>query len=151
MWRCLYAESHKLVRPYRCVTWFHERKVVFQNVTFYICLIFRSFFPFLHRGFKLDPKEINDIAALYGHSLRKGTHDLLKLTYQLQVPVLVFSAGLGDTICAVLKNEQVFLPHIKVVSNYINYDENGFVNGFCPEYPLIHTFNKNESVLEGIH
>lgn len=99
----------------------------------------------------MDPKEIDDIASLYGHSLRHGTHDLLKLTHRLQVPVLVFSAGLGDTICAVLKNEEVLLPHIKVVSNYINYDNDGFVNGFRPEYPLIHTFNKNESVLEGIH
>lgn len=65
----------------------------------------------------------------------------------MNVPVLVFSAGLGDSIRAVLQHEQVMLPNVKLVSNFLKY-ENGIVNGFS-NLPLIHTFNKNETVLEG--
>lgn len=47
-----------------------------------------------------------------------------------------------------MKHEKVLYPNVKVVSNFLNY-ENGMVNGFTSEYPLIHTFNKNETVLQG--
>lgn len=66
----------------------------------------------------------------------------------MNVPMLVFSAGLGDIIQAVLQHEQLLLPNVKLVSNFLKY-KNGIVNGFSDEYPLIHTFNKNETVLEG--
>lgn len=103
---------------------------------------------FFYRGFPFDPKEIEELAKEYGHALRDGTHDLFKLTHEKNVPVLVFSAGLGDSIQAVLKNEQILLSNVKLVSNFLKY-ENGMVNGFSDDYPLIHTFNKNETVLEG--
>lgn len=57
-------------------------------------------------------------------------------------------SGLGDAIVAVMRHEQVLYPNVKVVSNFLKY-EHGTVNGFSNEYPLIHTFNKNETVLEG--
>lgn len=103
---------------------------------------------FFCRGFAFDPKEIEELAKQYSHALRDGTHDLFKLTHEMNVPVLVFSAGLGDSIQAVLQHEQVLLPNVKLVSNFLKYD-NGIVDGFSDEYPLIHTFNKNETVLEG--
>lgn len=58
------------------------------------------------------------------------------------------SLGLGDSIVAVMQHEKVLYPNVKVVSNFLNY-ESGLVNGFTNEYPLIHTFNKNETVLQG--
>lgn len=107
-------------------------------------------FPFnFNRGFKFDSKEIDDIAKQHGNSLRDGTHDLLKLTNDSNIPVLVFSAGLGDTITAVLNHEQVLYSNVKVVSNFIKYESDGYVNGFSDDFPLIHTFNKNETVLQG--
>lgn len=60
----------------------------------------------------------------------------------------MFGSGLGDSIVAVMRHEKVLYPNVKVVSNFLNY-ENGFVNGFTSEYPIIHTFNKNETVLQG--
>lgn len=62
--------------------------------------------------------------------------------------MLVFSAGLGDSILAVLKHEQVLYPNVKLVSNFLKF-ENGMLGGFNDEYPIIHTFNKNETVLKG--
>lgn len=69
--------------------------------------------------------------------------------------MLVFSAGLGDTIMAIMKQENLLYPNVNVVSNFLKYEkvdgdeQNLIVNGFSDKYPLIHTFNKNESVLEG--
>lgn len=130
------------------------------------------------RGFPFEPKDFEDVAKEYAHALRDGTHDLLELTNKTNVPVLVFSAGkiftifssqtgsaefknicifafvrcvasgLGDSIVAVMRHENVLYPNVKVVSNFLNY-EDGIVNGFTSEYPLIHTFNKNETVLQG--
>lgn len=88
------------------------------------------------------------MARQYGHALRDGTHEIFSLAHEMNVPVLVFSAGLGDSIQAVLRHEQIMLPNVKLVSNFLKYDS-GLVDGFSDEYPLIHTFNKNETVLEG--
>lgn len=66
----------------------------------------------------------------------------------MNVPVLIFSAGLGDSIQAVLQHEKVLLPNVKLVSNFLKY-KNGMLDGFSDDYPVIHTFNKNETVLEG--
>lgn len=87
------------------------------------------------------------MAKEYRNSFRDRSHDLFKLTNEMNVPVLVFSAGLGDCIFAIMENEQVLYPNIKIVSNFLKL-ENGTVNGFS-NIPLIHTFNKNETVLEG--
>lgn len=88
------------------------------------------------------------MASLYSHVLRFGTQELLKKTNELDVPVLVFSAGLGDTILAIMKHEQVHFPNIKIVSNFLQFKD-GLLNGFDDGKPLIHTFNKNETALEG--
>lgn len=88
------------------------------------------------------------MASLYTHALRDGTQELLKRTNELDVPVLVFSAGLGDSILAVMKHEQVHFPNVKVVSNFLQFKD-GLLNGFDDGKPLIHTFNKNETALEG--
>jgi len=61
------------------------------------------------------------------------------------VPVLVFSAGLGDSVSAVLRYHNAFLPNIHIISNYLRF--NGLqVNGFQGD--IIHSFNKNEHALE---
>lgn len=107
-----------------------------------------SFKNIVFRGFPFNPKEIDDIAKEYSNSLRDGSHDLFKLTNDVNVPVLVFSAGLGDCILSVLKNEEVLYPNVKLVSNFLKF-ENGMLDGFNDAYPVIHTFNKNETVLKG--
>lgn len=104
-------------------------------------------FP-LHRGFPLDPNEIDKLASEYSHALRDGTHEMFKLANELDVPVLVFSAGLGDSILAVMKHEKVMLPNVKIVSNFLEYKD-GILDGFSDKHPMIHTYNKNETVLLG--
>ena len=61
------------------------------------------------------------------------------------VPVLVFSAGLGDSVSAVLRYHNALLPNVHIISNYLRF--NGLqVNGFQGD--IIHSFNKNEHAVE---
>lgn len=100
------------------------------------------------RGFPLNPNEFDELATEYSHALRDGTHEMFKFANELNVPVLVFSAGLGDSILAVMKHEKVLMPNVKIVSNFLQYKD-GLLNGFSDKHPMIHTYNKNETVLSG--
>lgn len=92
---------------------------------------------------------MEELAIEYAHSLRDGTHDLFKELSDLNVPLLVFSAGLGDSILAVLKHADVMYPNVHIVSNFLQY-ENGLLNGLGnTQQTIIHTFNKNENSLKG--
>ena len=66
-----------------------------------------------------------------------------------QIPLLVFSAGRGDIIREWIEHEcgRIY-SNMKIVSNFMIFDEEtGVIKGFTE--PLIHIFNKNESVLMG--
>lgn len=103
---------------------------------------------FFRRGFAFNPNEIDELATEYSHALRDGTHEMFEFANELDVPVLVFSAGLGDSILAVLKHEKVLMPNVKLVSNFLQYKD-GLLNGFSDKHPMIHTYNKNETALSG--
>uniref|UniRef100_D3TP59 5'-nucleotidase n=1 Tax=Glossina morsitans morsitans TaxID=37546 RepID=D3TP59_GLOMM len=97
-------------------------------------------------GFPFDENEIDDVAVKYKDSLRDQSNVLFHTLYRLNIPVLIFSAGLGNSVISVLKHAKVLLPNVKVISNFLRY-RNCLLDGF--QEPMIHTFNKNETVLEG--
>ncbi|KAF1780485.1 HAD-like domain [Phytophthora cactorum] len=93
--------------------------------------------------------------------LPPGLPPLFKLLNNLQVPTLVFSAGLYDVIHAALEQEfaaenmrngggktknQSFTPsNVHVVSNMMRFDAQGVIQGF--DGNLIHSLNKTARVL----
>ncbi|XP_055838229.1 7-methylguanosine phosphate-specific 5'-nucleotidase [Episyrphus balteatus] len=97
-------------------------------------------------GFPLSQDEIDTIAYDCKDKLRDHTHELFYSLNRLNVPVLVFSAGLGNSVVSVLKHSKVMYPNVKVISNFLQY-KGDMVNGF--QEPMIHTYNKNETALEG--
>nr|XP_023030478.1 7-methylguanosine phosphate-specific 5'-nucleotidase [Leptinotarsa decemlineata] len=99
------------------------------------------------KGLKVSTEEIGKVCALLCPSLRTGTNEFFKKLHEANVPVLVFSAGLGDTVVAVLKHCEVLLPNVEVVSNFLKYDNDGKILGFRND--LIHVFNKNEFAIKG--
>lgn len=69
------------------------------------------------RGFPLDHSEIVEVAQSYGlDCLRDGTHKMFHELNSLDVPILVFSAGLGDSVVAILEETNTKLPNVKVIS-----------------------------------
>ncbi|KAJ8964053.1 hypothetical protein NQ314_005194 [Rhamnusium bicolor] len=99
------------------------------------------------KGLKVSPEEINEVCIQLGPSLRDGSKELFDELCAAKVPVLVFSAGLGDTVMSVLKHCDVLLPNVEVVSNFLKYDSDGCIMGFKDR--LIHVYNKNEYAIKG--
>ncbi|XP_044749086.1 7-methylguanosine phosphate-specific 5'-nucleotidase [Coccinella septempunctata] len=99
------------------------------------------------KGIEISPEEISDIAKKYGPCLRDGCKKIFQSLEEKNVPVLVFSAGLGDTVVALLKHNGIYRTNVKVVSNFLDFDKNNVVQGF--QGKLIHIYSKNEHALEG--
>lgn len=59
------------------------------------------------------------------------------------VPILVFSAGVGDVIDEALHANSLTGDNVKVISNYMTFDSDGKLVAFTGK--LIHMYNKNES------
>lgn len=66
---------------------------------------------------------------------------------ECDVPVLIFSAGLGDVVKAALNVHNLTMPNIHIISNFFTYN-NGKIFGFKGRH--IHAFNKDQRVLEKI-
>ncbi|XP_045890718.1 cytosolic 5'-nucleotidase 3-like [Micropterus dolomieu] len=61
------------------------------------------------------------------------------------IPLLIFSAGIGDILEEVIRQAGIFHPNVKVFSNYMDFDESGVLRAFKGE--LIHVYNKREGAL----
>ncbi|KRY55714.1 putative cytosolic 5'-nucleotidase 3 [Trichinella britovi] len=63
-----------------------------------------------------------------------------------RIPFIIFSAGIGDVITYVLKRHLKSVPeNVHLISNFFELNDEGIVCGF--KEPMIHTFNKNASVI----
>jgi len=76
-------------------------------------------------------------------SFRRGTLQLFDALCQGNVPLLIFSAGLGDIIQATLRRKGLIQkhPNVHVISNFMHFDRNVAVR-FIGE--PIHVYNKCE-------
>jgi HAD superfamily hydrolase (TIGR01544 family) len=79
-------------------------------------------------------------------AFRDHTETMLHALSKANVPVLVMSAGLGDILVEVLDAFGVYhRNNTKVVSNFLAYNEDGYVAGL--DGKMIHVYNKNESAI----
>ncbi|XP_052758755.1 7-methylguanosine phosphate-specific 5'-nucleotidase A-like isoform X2 [Galleria mellonella] len=77
---------------------------------------------------------------------RYGVENLIKTCEEKEVPILIFSAGMGECVDAVIKkNNLQSLPNIKIIANYCELDSNGKVLGVKGDF-LMHSRNKNEAI-----
>ncbi|XP_071101196.1 cytosolic 5'-nucleotidase 3-like isoform X2 [Haliotis cracherodii] len=65
--------------------------------------------------------------------------------HQHGIPLLIFSAGIGDIIEEVITQQARMLDNMKIVSNFMDFDSEGKLIGFKGE--MIHTYNKNENAV----
>ncbi|XP_064598377.1 cytosolic 5'-nucleotidase 3-like [Liolophura sinensis] len=77
--------------------------------------------------------------------LREGCDWFFEQLHKQEVPLLIFSAGLGDLIEEIIRQQAHLYSNMKIVSNYMEFDEEGVLIGWKGD--LIHTFNKNESAI----
>ncbi|OXA65068.1 cytosolic 5'-nucleotidase 3 [Folsomia candida] len=95
--------------------------------------------------YRVTKSQIKEMVLKSRAFLRDGAKEVLSMLNMHRIPVLIFSAGVGNILESVLEREQVHFPNIKVVSNYMDFDECDRVTSF--QKPLIHMFNKNENAL----
>ncbi|XP_052737924.1 7-methylguanosine phosphate-specific 5'-nucleotidase isoform X2 [Bicyclus anynana] len=100
----------------------------------------------LLKGVRFPRKELIEVSQKMTECFRTGVKDLISWSERQQVPVLVFSAGLGECVVAALTAANYMLPHVKVVSNFLALDENDTVIGIKGD--VIHTYNKNEAAIK---
>jgi len=74
---------------------------------------------------------------------RDGTLDFLETLHNHHIPILIFSAGLGDLICRSLDSHQRYFCDTHVISNFYQYDNQGNILGY--KGAIVHSFNKNET------
>jgi len=90
--------------------------------------------------------ELEDFTAKSNIVLRDRVSDFVAEVDRQRVPLILFSAGVGNIIEFVLKQQLKAMPKsIHLISNQMNFGENGICVGF--REPIIHTFNKNSSVI----
>ncbi|XP_049497623.1 cytosolic 5'-nucleotidase 3A isoform X3 [Panthera uncia] len=76
----------------------------------------------------------------------EGYENFFDKLQQYGIPVFIFSAGIGDILEEVIHQAGVYHPNITVVSNFMDFDDNGVLKGFKGE--LIHVFNKHDGALK---
>ena len=74
--------------------------------------------------------------------LREGAKELLQLLYKYDIPVVILSAGIGNSIEQFLKEKECLFENTYIISNFIQFDSNGDVKKF-DNSKIIHTLNKN--------
>uniref|UniRef100_A0A452HHV6 5'-nucleotidase n=1 Tax=Gopherus agassizii TaxID=38772 RepID=A0A452HHV6_9SAUR len=78
--------------------------------------------------------------------LKEGYENFFDKLNEHNIPVFIFSAGIGDILEEVIHQAGVYHSNVKVVSNFMDFDENGVLKGFKGE--LIHVYNKHDGALK---
>lgn len=91
-------------------------------------------------------KEITRISDLFW---RPGTTELFSLTTQKQIPLIVFSAGIGNVIEEYLQQHQVLSDWVRIVSNFLKFDQAGKAVDYTR--PVLHAANKHEAFFRGLN
>jgi 5'-nucleotidase len=74
--------------------------------------------------------------------LRDGAFEFLDMLVENNVPLLIFSAGVGTLIQKYLESENKLTDNIHIIANFFEFNTQGEVTGY--KTPVIHTCNKNE-------
>lgn len=78
---------------------------------------------------------------------RNNLDKLSEITFQKQIPFLIFSAGLGDVIREFLASKNILHPNIHIISNFFIFNQEGIATGF--QDSIVHSFNKSEVQIVG--
>ena len=94
----------------------------------------------------LDKSLMRDVVNNSELKLRTGVKDFITGLLRVEIPILIFSAGLGDVIEMFLEKEIPEFRHghesSHIVANFLEFTAEGKLKAFNKK--MIHSFNKNE-------
>jgi len=104
----------------------------------------------LHKDLMVEKgvtKEVFEKIADAGHlHLRDYFLDIAAQLHTKKIPLLIFSAGLGNVIEAFFEKMNLLTDNVHIISNNYSFDDEGKPLGYAHE--PIHPFNKCEVVME---
>lgn len=95
----------------------------------------------LYYKYNLTKSQITKSIEMSKIEFRNGVEELLLLLYEKDIPVIILSAGIGNTIKQFLKFNSCLFENMYIISNFIEFDRNGKVKKF-DNSKIIHTLNK---------
>ncbi|MGH0128452.1 UNVERIFIED_CONTAM: hypothetical protein FKN15_009241 [Acipenser sinensis] len=115
-----------------------------EKFPFIVEWYFKSHTLLIEQRLKKDklPQSVKESDAC----LREGYEHFFDTLQKHNVPMFIFSAGLGDVLEEIIRQAGVYHPNVKVVSNFMEFDEHGVLKGFKGE--LIHVYNKHDGALK---
>ena len=91
----------------------------------------------------LKKNDIQKAVKMSSVEFREWSDHFLAVLRLKDVPVLIFSAGIGTVVREVFLQKSLFrLENIEIISNFLFFNSEGKHVGF--EGPMIHTFNKGK-------
>jgi cytosolic 5'-nucleotidase 3 len=97
---------------------------------------------------KMNKDVINDILSKETLELREGVDSFLKICFEKKIPLLIFSSGVGDIINGFLITNNLSFPNTHIISNFFDWDENGFAKPYYKGNKTIHMLNKDETEIK---
>lgn len=95
---------------------------------------------------QIESTHLKDIVRNSTTHLKNGCKWFFHTLERYEVPLLIFSAGIGNIIEEWIVQECGSYKNMTIISNFMTFDEiTNRINGFSGS--LIHIFNKNEGVL----
>lgn len=95
---------------------------------------------------KMRKEIILDIVQKNTCIFREYANEVFDLLKEKDIPILIFSAGIGNIIEEFLKIKNKLTPNVYILSNTFVFNEDGNATGY--EGPIIHVFNKSEAQLK---
>ncbi|KAG8009768.1 Cytosolic 5'-nucleotidase 3A [Nibea albiflora] len=87
-----------------------------------VCRYFKSHTLLVEQ--RLEKDKLSEVVRESDAALRDGFEQFFDRLHQHNVPVFIFSAGLGDVLEEIIRQAGVYHPNVKVVSNFMDFDEN---------------------------
>lgn len=91
--------------------------------------------------FNLTKHKVKKSIKTSNIELRTGVIEFLNFAKEEKIPIIILSAGIGNTIEEVLKQNTCYFDNIHIISNFIKFDNEGHMVKY--EGDLIHSLNKN--------
>lgn len=96
----------------------------------------------LYYKYNVTKEKMKKSIKISGMKFRKGAKQFLVFMKENNIPVIILSAGIGNSIKQFLEENDCMLDNMYIISNFIEFDEKGNVKKF-DNSKIIHTMNKN--------
>ena len=91
--------------------------------------------------FNLTKAKVEKSIKTSNIELRTGVIEFFNFTKEEKIPIIILSAGIGNTIEEILKQNSCYFENIQIISNFIKFNNEGYMLKY--EEDLIHSLNKN--------